>query len=171
MLAFAIVLAAVARMDGLSGGHRYDVVDEVPARSVALVFGNKIYSDGTPAPPLARRLETALRLYTGGRVRAVLVYGVRDAVLVSQAYHLSRAVALCRQVGIDAVGVSAGAGGISTLDLRRRELREDLACVKAVADLALRPDPARLGRRDSGIDDALRQSARRSGTAPGVDLG
>lgn len=37
--------------------------------------------------------------------RAVSVFGVRRLLLVSQAYHLPRAVALARAVGLDAVGV------------------------------------------------------------------
>lgn len=39
-------------------------------------------------------------------VRARTVYGVRDAVLVTQAYHLPRALYLCRAQGIDAVGLA-----------------------------------------------------------------
>lgn len=38
-------------------------------------------------------------------VRAAKVYGVRSAVLVSQGYHLGRALTLCRARGIDAVAV------------------------------------------------------------------
>ncbi len=38
-------------------------------------------------------------------VRAREVFGVRDALLVSQRYHLPRAVSTCRAVGLDAVGV------------------------------------------------------------------
>lgn len=38
-------------------------------------------------------------------VRAREVFGVTEALLVSQRYHLHRAVATCRAVGVDAVGV------------------------------------------------------------------
>ncbi|WP_262365779.1 vancomycin high temperature exclusion protein [Gordonia sp. OPL2] len=35
-------------------------------------------------------------------------FGVRRAVIVTQDFHLSRAIALCRSVGVDATGVEAG---------------------------------------------------------------
>ncbi len=38
-------------------------------------------------------------------VRARDVFGVHELLLVSQEYHLARAVATCRAVGVDAVGV------------------------------------------------------------------
>lgn len=37
--------------------------------------------------------------------RAIAVFGLRRVVLVSQAYHLPRAVTLCRELGVDASGV------------------------------------------------------------------
>ena len=39
--------------------------------------------------------------------RAVEVYGVRSAIVVSQAEHAARAVFTCRRLGLDAVGVVA----------------------------------------------------------------
>jgi vancomycin permeability regulator SanA len=44
-------------------------------------------------------------------IRARDVYGVRKALVVTQAYHLSRAVALCRTLGIDTEGVKARCDG------------------------------------------------------------
>ncbi len=37
--------------------------------------------------------------------RAYNVFGVRDAILITQQYHLPRALYTCRKIGIDAVGV------------------------------------------------------------------
>ncbi len=37
--------------------------------------------------------------------RAKQIYGVTDAIIVSQGYHMPRAVFTCRKLGIDAVGV------------------------------------------------------------------
>ena len=37
--------------------------------------------------------------------RAKRVYGIKDALIVSQGYHIPRVVYTCRQLGIDAVGV------------------------------------------------------------------
>ncbi|MFW0786465.1 ElyC/SanA/YdcF family protein [Gordonia sp. CPCC 206044] len=39
--------------------------------------------------------------------RAHDVFGVRRAVIITQDFHLSRAIALCRRRGVDAVGVAA----------------------------------------------------------------
>ena len=65
--------------------------------------------------------------------RAVQVFGVRRALLVTQAYHLPRAVALCRNLGMDADGVKAtcDCGG---LVLFKNEVREWFASVRAVKD-------------------------------------
>lgn len=63
--------------------------------------------------------------------RAVRLWGVRDRViLVSQAYHLPRALFLARSWGMDAVAVSADSG-----TFRRDLLRERLARVKAWLDV------------------------------------
>lgn len=89
-------------------------------------------------------------------VRARQIFGVRSAIVVTQEFHLPRAVALCRAAGIDAQGV-----GDPSLHARRRVtmygyLRELPAAVKAVADAVLRPSPRFLGPPESGVDDALR---------------
>ncbi len=65
-------------------------------------------------------------------VRAREVFGVTEALLVSQRYHLHRAVATCRAVGVDAVGV----GDVSVKrtsnrwgEFSRRELGANLKMV------------------------------------------
>ena len=87
-------------------------------------------------------------------VRAVRIFGVSRAIVVTQGYHLPRAVALCRSVGMDAVGVRA-ANGVGTSMLRQLWLRDQAACVKAAADMVLQPDPRYLGRHETGVEQAL----------------
>lgn len=74
-------------------------------------------------------------------VRARKVFGVDSALLVSQRYHLPRAVATCRSVGVDAVGV----GDVSVKQTSQRwdefARRELGANVKMVWDLVRRRDP------------------------------
>lgn len=87
--------------------------------------------------------------------RAKLIFGVDRAIVVTQAFHLARAVSLCRHLGIDATGVADSSVRGDRLTWYRGVLREDLACVKAVWDLTLRRDPVFLGPREHGVQDAL----------------
>jgi SanA protein len=69
-------------------------------------------------------------------VRARSIFGVRDAVVVTQGFHMPRALYLADAAGIDATGLTAdlqewGAQG------RKSGVREVLSRVKAVADVAL----------------------------------
>jgi len=86
--------------------------------------------------------------------RARTVYGVEELLVVTQAYHLPRAVATCRALGIRAEGV----GDVSVRGSRRAwfqgALRDQVACVKTVLDLATRRQPV-LGPPLSSVTDAL----------------
>ncbi|MFT3885762.1 MAG: ElyC/SanA/YdcF family protein [Flavobacteriales bacterium] len=68
-------------------------------------------------------------------VRARDVFQVKDAVVISQAFHLPRAVYLARSLGIDAVGAIADPPGGSVC--RGSAVREPMACVKAWLDVNL----------------------------------
>jgi vancomycin permeability regulator SanA len=85
--------------------------------------------------------------------RAKRIFGVRKAILVSQDFHIARAVALCRSVGIDATGI--GDRQAHNSKYWHIYVRDKLADVKAVYDMAVRPDPKYLGRREHGLDAAL----------------
>ncbi len=54
-------------------------------------------------------------------LRALETYGVRRALVVTQAFHVPRAVAICRDIGLDAVGIN------SECDCRRTTLAKNLA--------------------------------------------
>ncbi len=86
-------------------------------------------------------------------VRAQRVFGVDRVVVVTQGYHLPRAVATCRALGLDATGVgdTSVQGGEAW---RRGALRDLLACVKTVIDLGTRREPV-LGERETSLDRAL----------------
>lgn len=195
VLAFARQLYATAE-------HRHTVTD-VPDRSVAVVLGAGVRSDGLPSRMLSHRLDMAVELYEEGSVEVVLVsgdngddhynetdtmatylaragvpeehvvgdhagfstwdtcaraaevFGVREATVVSQDFHVPRAVRLCRAAGIDAVGV-----GESLMDERSTGTiygwaREVPAALSAAVTAWSTPDPTLLGDRESGVDDAL----------------
>ncbi|KAF0649712.1 MULTISPECIES: SanA/YdcF family protein [Streptomyces] len=85
--------------------------------------------------------------------RAKRIFGVDRAVLVTQGFHIRRAVALCRAAGIEShgVGVAEPLDGVWYYGA----VRELAAAGKAAADAVLRPDPVFLGRRETGVTEAL----------------
>jgi vancomycin permeability regulator SanA len=65
--------------------------------------------------------------------RAHAAFGLRSATLVTQAYHLPRALFVCRQFGLDGVGVGAADWGTYTIaTMLPHTLREALAITAAV---------------------------------------
>ncbi len=87
--------------------------------------------------------------------RAKRIFGVERATVVTQRFHLPRAVALCRSAGIEAFGV-----GHDTSDRASTtaygHFREVFAAGKAVWDgLVAKPDPRFLGPREDGVTSAL----------------
>ena len=85
--------------------------------------------------------------------RARRIFGVEQLVVVTQGYHLPRAVATCRALGVEATGV--GDDSVRhTRAWRHGAIRDQLACVKTVIDLVTGRDPV-LGPRDTSVDDAL----------------
>ncbi|MET8824748.1 ElyC/SanA/YdcF family protein [Streptomyces sp. NPDC004610] len=86
-------------------------------------------------------------------VRAKEIFGVDEAVLISQDFHIRRAVALCEAAGVSGYGIGVPdyrpgpsySGGV----------REILAAGKAAWDVVVRPDPAFLGPREEGVRQAL----------------
>jgi vancomycin permeability regulator SanA len=88
-------------------------------------------------------------------VRAREVFGVEEATVVTQDFHLPRAVRLCRSVGVDAVGVADSSLADRTFATVYGWLREVPAAVAALGSVVLRPDPAFLGDYETGVDEAL----------------
>jgi vancomycin permeability regulator SanA len=88
--------------------------------------------------------------------RAKLIFGVTRLIVVTQSYHIQRAVSLCRHLGIDADGVGDDSVRDRLVSWWRGTIREQGACVKAVGDLTVRRDPVFLGPHETGVEDALR---------------
>jgi len=85
--------------------------------------------------------------------RARRIFGVSHAVLVSQAFHIRRALALCTAAGIDAYGI--GVDEKHDVTWYAGGAREVLAAGKAVLDVAVRPDPTFLGPHENAVARAL----------------
>jgi vancomycin permeability regulator SanA len=88
-------------------------------------------------------------------LRAKEVYGVARALVVTQPYHLARAVALCRHVGIDADGVGARCDGCVRLNLVRNSVRDYFACSKAALDAVRNRPPAVPSPPSTALTEAL----------------
>lgn len=86
-------------------------------------------------------------------VRARKVFGVERAVLVSQGFHIRRAVALCEAAGVSSYGV--GVDERHDVTWYAGGAREVLAAGKAAFDAVVRPAPRFLGPREDGLTKAL----------------
>lgn len=75
--------------------------------------------------------------------RAKEVFQARRIVIVTQGYHLYRAVYIARQLGLEAYGVASDLRGYSGQN--GRDLREVLARVKDFLTCVFRPKPTYLG--------------------------
>jgi SanA protein len=69
-------------------------------------------------------------------VRARSIFGVNEAVVITQGFHMPRALYLADAAGIDATGLTADLQGWG-FQGRKSTVREVLSRVKAVADVAL----------------------------------
>ncbi|XVQ13275.1 SanA/YdcF family protein [Spirillospora sp. CA-255316] len=129
----------------VSGDNRIKEYDE------PTVMRDHLVKRGVPARKIVR--DYAGRDTWDSCIRAKRVFGVERLTVVTQSFHLPRAVALCRAAGLDAWGV-----GHATWIRGATEVgyaREPLAMMKATTDIVRRPGPAVLGRPESGVRDAL----------------
>ncbi|MFJ9347279.1 vancomycin high temperature exclusion protein [Streptomyces sp. NPDC101237] len=94
-------------------------------------------------------------------VRAKKIFGVDRAVLISQGFHIRRAVALCEAAGVASYGV--GVDAKHDVTWYYGGTREILAAGKAALDAVFEPDPRFLGAREPGVADALAAADRRAG--------
>lgn len=75
--------------------------------------------------------------------RARAIFQVRSAVVVTQRFHLPRAVYIARELGLDAEGVVADR--FEYLGAKRYEVREMAARIKAFGEVTIRRKPIFLG--------------------------
>ncbi|WP_434975673.1 SanA/YdcF family protein [Streptomyces bluensis] len=86
-------------------------------------------------------------------VRARKIFGVDRAVLISQGFHIRRAVALCEEAGVRSYGV--GVADRRNVTWYYGGVREIFAAGKAAVDVVFEPDPRFLGPKESGVGRAL----------------
>lgn len=78
-------------------------------------------------------------------VRAQRVFGAQKITIISQSYHVKRAVTTARQLGIDAEGFCAAHIPFNRPTLLRQFLRERAARVAMVFDLLIGSEPRHMG--------------------------
>ncbi|MER6504071.1 ElyC/SanA/YdcF family protein [Streptomyces sp. NPDC001455] len=86
-------------------------------------------------------------------VRAKKIFGVDRAVLVTQGFHIRRAITLCRSAGIDAYGV--GVDAVHDATWYYGGAREVFAAGKAALEATFKPHPRFLGPQEPGVARAL----------------
>ena len=121
----------------LSGDHGQQAYDEVNA------MRDYLLKQGVPAQDIFMDhagFDTYSSMY-----RARDVFQVRDVIVVTQAFHLPRAVFLARSLGLDAVGLAADRRTYTQASRLKAATREPLARVKSFAEALLRVKPKYLG--------------------------
>lgn len=86
-------------------------------------------------------------------VRAKKIFGVDRAVLISQGFHIRRAVALCEAAGVTSYGV--GVDAKHDVTWYYGGTREVFAAGKAALDALFEPNPRFLGKKEPGVAAAL----------------
>ena len=111
----------------MSGDNRFvDYNEPAVMRDLALSLG---------IPEDAIVLDYAGRRTYDTCYRAKAIFGVKSAILVTQAFHLPRAIYLCDRLGIDSVGVEADLRTYRKSSLLYWNLREVFATVAALWDV------------------------------------
>ena len=77
--------------------------------------------------------------------RARDVFEAEDILIVTQEFHISRAVCMARSLGLDAVGYAVNQDRFSGRSLRFWRFREYFARIKAFFSIVLKPKPRYLG--------------------------
>ncbi|NAS26079.1 hypothetical protein GT755_30960 [Herbidospora sp. NEAU-GS84] len=89
-------------------------------------------------------------------VRAKKIFGASRVTVVTQTFHLPRAVTLCREAGLDTFGVGDDSQRKYALTTYVYAAREFFATGKAFLDaVVLRSDPTFLGPYETSLDTAL----------------
>lgn len=96
-------------------------------------------------------------------VRAHDVFGVDAAVVVTQDYHLPRALWSCSAAGIDVTGVGVSSASVQPRRALLWRLREVPASTKAWWDGLTHREPEHLGRVETGVQDALARAEADAG--------
>ncbi len=206
VLGMLLVLGVPSLLANAYAQPRIFRVEDAPSARVAIVFGAGLTRSGSPSAILRDRVETAVKLYTEGRVEKLLMSGdnrfvdynepaamqryavelgvpeedivldfagrrtydtcyrarhifdVRDAVLVTQQFHLTRAVFTCNNLGVESSGVVAEVRRYRQRSLAFWQMREVAATSVAFWEIWVarplpvlgKPEPIFRGNNNNG---------------------
>lgn len=111
----------------MSGDNRLDNYNEPEAM--------RLYALSLGIPAQAIALDYAGRRTYDTCYRAKAIFGIESALLVSQKFHLPRALFICNTLGLDTEGVEANQHRYRRISLLTWNLREQLATVGAFLDV------------------------------------
>ncbi len=134
--AAALYRAGRVRKVLLSGDHGRVGYDEVGA------MRRRLLALGVPAPDVFTD-HAGFDTWDSAQ-RARKVFAVHSALVVTQRYHLPRALYAARRAGLEATGVVADRRDYGRV-MKRLELREDLARVKVLGDAVTHASARYLG--------------------------
>jgi len=123
----------------LSGDHGQKFYDEVTAMRL-YVLANAPYIPHEDIFVDYAGFSTWESVY-----RARNVFEVSDLIIVTQKFHISRAVSMARSLGIDAVGYGINQDRFIGRSLRNWRIREYFARVKGFYSILFRPRPPYMG--------------------------
>lgn len=134
----------------MSGDNRFEDYNEPAAmRDFAIRLG---------VPDDAIVLDYAGRRTYDTCYRAREIFEIESAILVTQGFHLPRALYVCNNLGVEAKGVSADLRNYRRRSLAYWHTRETLATIQAMLDVhILKPLPV-LGEPEPILTDTLNRS-------------
>lgn len=121
----------------MSGDHGQKDYDEVNAM--------KLYCVNKGVEPNTIFLDHAGFSTYESMYRADAIFGVKKMVIVTQRYHLYRAVYIARALGIEAYGVAAETREYPAALNAKNNVREFLARIKDFGTCIVKPEPTYLG--------------------------
>ncbi|MEM9188146.1 MAG: ElyC/SanA/YdcF family protein [Myxococcota bacterium] len=127
----------------------YEVLEEVPARRVAIVPGARVYEDGSPSTVLEDRLQGALALYRQGTVSRILVSGDHRDDGYDEVNAMHRWL---RARGVPEEAVFMDHAGLRTLDTMVRAHRVFLVEDAVICTNEFHLDRSVFLARQAGID-------------------
>lgn len=123
----------------LSGDHGGKYYDEVNAMRLYVLDNSVIAAENIFTDHAGFNTYDSMR-------RAHDVFGVKDLIIVTQEFHIYRAVYIARSLGLDAAGFALGQDHFEKSLISRWKSREFFAVVKAFFFTLVQPEPRYSGK-------------------------